>query len=62
VRGTLGELPPGEESIMATTVIVPPDFESRLRLGLSEVLAEHPELREVLPLAAMIDDATRWCA
>jgi hypothetical protein len=55
-------MPPGEESTMATTVIVPPDFESRLRLGLSEVLAEHPELREVLPLAAMIDDATRWCA
>ena len=38
------------------------DFEGRLRRGLSEVLTEHPELREVLPLAAMMDDAVRWCA
>jgi hypothetical protein len=41
---------------------VQPDFESRLRLGLSEVLHERPELREVLPLAALMDDALRWCA
>ena len=40
----------------------PADFESRMRFGLSEVLTEHPELREVLPLAAMMDDAVRWCA
>ncbi|HEX7717996.1 MAG TPA: hypothetical protein VF416_11945 [Marmoricola sp.] len=38
------------------------DFESRLRFGLSEVLSERPELREALPLAAMMDDAVRWCA
>jgi hypothetical protein len=38
------------------------DFESRLRFGLSEVLSERPELREVLPLAALMDDALRWCA
>jgi len=38
------------------------DFEGRLRRGLSAVLTEHPELREVLPLAAMMDDAVRWCA
>jgi hypothetical protein len=38
------------------------EFESRLRLGLSEVLNEHPELRDALPLAAMMDDAVRWCA
>ena len=37
-------------------------FEARLRLGLSEVLSERPELRSVLPLAAMMDDAIRWCA
>jgi hypothetical protein len=37
-------------------------FEARLRLGLSEVLRERPELRHVLPLAAMMDDAVRWCA
>ena len=42
--------------------IRPADFESRMRFGLSEVLTEHPELREVLPLAAMMDDAVRWCA
>ena len=47
---------------MARTEIVPPDFESRLRLGLSELLTEHPELRDVLPLAAMMDDSVRWCA
>jgi hypothetical protein len=41
---------------------IQPDFESRLRLGLSEVLHERPELREVLPLAALMDDALRWCA
>lgn len=41
---------------------VQPDFESRLRFGLSEVLNERPELREVLPLAALMDDALRWCA
>ena len=40
----------------------PADFEGRLRVGLSEVLQERPELREVLPLAAMIDDSVRWCA
>jgi len=38
------------------------DFEGRMRLGLSAVLNEHPELRTVLPLAAMMDDAVRWCA
>jgi hypothetical protein len=38
------------------------DFESRLRYGLSAVLNERPELREVLPLAAMMDDTVRWCA
>ena len=38
------------------------DFEARMRLGLSEVLTEHPELRDALPLAAMMDDAVRWCA
>jgi hypothetical protein len=43
-------------------VELPTDFEGRMRFGLSEVLAEHPELREVLPLAAMMDDAVRWCA
>ena len=41
---------------------IQPDFESRLRFGLSEVLHERPELREVLPLAALMDDALRWCA
>lgn len=40
----------------------PADFEGRLRFGLSETLSEHPELREVLPLAAMLDDSVRWCA
>jgi hypothetical protein len=39
-----------------------PDFESRMRFGLSEVLNERPELRDALPLAAMMDDAVRWCA
>ena len=38
------------------------DFETRLRFGLSEVLHERPELREALPLAAMLDDSVRWCA
>lgn len=38
------------------------DFEAKLRFGLSEVLHERPELREALPLAAMMDDALRWCA
>jgi hypothetical protein len=38
------------------------DFETRLRFGLSEVLNERPELRDALPLAAMMDDALRWCA
>jgi len=38
------------------------NFEAKLRLGLSEVLSERPELRNVLPLAAMMDDALRWCA
>lgn len=38
------------------------EFEAKLRLGLSEVLAERPELRDVLPRAAMMDDALRWCA
>jgi hypothetical protein len=42
--------------------VVQPDFESRLRYGLSEVLSERPELRDALPLAAMMDDAVRWCA
>jgi hypothetical protein len=41
---------------------IQPDFESRLRFGLHEVLNERPELREVLPLAALMDDALRWCA
>ena len=41
---------------------IQPDFESRLRFGLNEVLSERPELREVLPLAALMDDALRWCA
>jgi len=41
---------------------IQPDFESRLRYGLNEVLTERPELREVLPLAALMDDALRWCA
>jgi hypothetical protein len=39
-----------------------PDFESRMRFGLSEVLHDRPELRDALPLAAMMDDAVRWCA
>jgi hypothetical protein len=38
------------------------DFESRLRCRLSEVLARRPELREVLPLAALMEEAVRWCA
>lgn len=38
------------------------DFETKLLFGLSEVLAERPELRDVLPRAAMMDDAIRWCA
>lgn len=38
------------------------DFETRLRFGLSLVLSERPELRDALPLAAMMDDAVRWCA
>ena len=42
--------------------VPPADFESRMRFGLSAVLTEHPELREVLPLAAMMDDSVRWCA
>ena len=37
-------------------------FESRLRLGVSIVLHERPELREALPFAAMMDDSARWCA
>jgi hypothetical protein len=41
---------------------IQPDFESRLRFGLNEVLSERPELREVLPLASLMDDALRWCA
>jgi hypothetical protein len=47
---------------MDTTEPIPADFESRLRRGLSAVLSERPELRDALPLAAMMDDATRWCA
>jgi hypothetical protein len=43
-------------------VKIQPDFESRLRRGLNEVLSERPELREVLPLAALMDDALLWCA
>ncbi len=42
--------------------VIQPDFESRLRFGLSAVLSERPELRDTLPLAAMMDDAVRWCA
>lgn len=42
--------------------VIPADFESRLRFGLSEILAERPELRDVLPLATMMDDAVRWSA
>lgn len=38
------------------------DFEARMRLGLNEVLTQRPELRSVLPLAAMMDDALKWCA
>lgn len=38
------------------------EFEAKLRFGLSEVLAERPELRDVLPRAAMMDDAVRWSA
>ena len=38
------------------------NFEARLRFGLSEVLSERPELRNVLPLEALMDDAIRWCA
>jgi len=41
---------------------IQPDFESRVRYGLSEVLAERPELRDLLPLAALMDDELRWCA
>lgn len=37
-------------------------FESRLRLGVSTVLHERPELRDALPFAAMMDDSARWCA
>jgi hypothetical protein len=40
----------------------PVDFETRMRFGLSVVLDERPELREVLPLAAMMDDSVKWCA
>ena len=47
---------------MDTENLIKPDFESRLRRGLSEVLNERPELRDALPLAAMMDDAIRWCA
>lgn len=47
---------------MSQSQQVQPDFECRLRFGLSEVLNERPELREVLPLAALMDDALRWCA
>jgi len=41
---------------------IQPDFEARLRFGLSEVLAERPELRDILPRAAMMDEAVRWSA
>jgi hypothetical protein len=37
-------------------------FESRLRLGVSNVLHQRPELRDALPFAAMMDDSARWCA
>jgi len=47
---------------LTLAISAPTDFESRLRFGLSEVLSERPELRQVLPLAAMMDDAVRWCA
>jgi len=50
------------QSTDSTTNVLQPDFESRLRFGLSEVLSERPELRDALPLAAMMDDAVRWCA
>lgn len=38
------------------------EFETKLLFGLSEVLAERPELRDVLPRAAMMEEAVRWCA
>jgi len=47
---------------MSKSNVTQPDFESRMLFGLSEVLTEHPELRDALPLAAMMDDAIRWCA
>jgi hypothetical protein len=50
------------QSTDINTNVLQPDFESRLRFGLSEVLNERPELRDALPLAAMMDDAVRWCA
>jgi hypothetical protein len=50
------------QSINVHAGAVEPDFESRLRYGLSEVLNERPELRDALPLAEMMDDAVRWCA
>ena len=52
----------GFPMLPSNDVTAPTDFEGRLRFGLSEVLTERPELREVLPLAAMMDDALRWCA
>jgi hypothetical protein len=38
------------------------NFEAEVLLGLTRVLAERPELREVLPRAAVMDEALRWCA
>jgi hypothetical protein len=50
------------QSNLSQSNLSQPDFESRMRFGLSEVLSERPELRDALPLAAMMDDAVRWCA
>jgi hypothetical protein len=38
------------------------EFEAKLLSGLSEILAERPELRDLLPRAAMMEEAVRWCA
>ena len=36
--------------------------QARIIHGITVVLAEHPDLRGVLPGADLIDESVRWCA
>lgn len=36
------------------------EFANRTVFGLTNLLEARPELREVLPLAALLDDGVRW--